>query len=61
MDNDELCCIGILLQRCQIDCRQCWFANADHEPTLVNVGLFELIKRDPKAVNTTSVLADANP
>ena len=60
MDDNELCCIGILLNKCRINCHQCWFANSKHEPTLVNVNLFERIKRNPQVVTTASVLAEAN-
>jgi hypothetical protein len=37
-------CIGALLQKCPELCKGCWYANANHKPTLVQVAVFNKIE-----------------
>jgi hypothetical protein len=47
----DFCCLGILLDRCQLPrrpCPQCWFRNDRGEPTLVSVTVFAGIQESRK-------------
>lgn len=37
-------CIGILLNKCKIDCSRCWFSSPKGKPTLVNIEIFNAVK-----------------